>query len=326
MQVIKKIFSLLLRFATSGLLLFILFRKIDYRSTFKVLGTVEPFYLISAAIVFLVIYVIVYYRWKMLLDAQGLRFPLKLLLGSFCGGIFFNLFLPSTIGGDIARSLDLGAHAKSKSIVAASVFLDRLSGFVGLTLLAVVSLIFGHKFITEPSVYAAVFIMVLILGSLFLILFNERVYGFINGSMRKRQGLKEKLKRLHAEIYFFRSKPAVLYLNFLYSVVIQAGSAFVSYLLLRSLHSDIKIIYPLIFTPLITLITVLPIAIGGLGLRDASSVFFYAKAGVGKDIALGQSLLNFALIVFIGLIAGILYVSTLHYRRIQPDKTGASPR
>ncbi|TAN60437.1 flippase-like domain-containing protein [bacterium] len=326
MPVIKKIFSLLLRFSISGLLLFILSRKIDYRSTFKVLGTIGPFYLISAAIAFLIIYVVVYYRWKMLLDAQGLHFPPKLLLGSFCGGIFFNLFLPSTIGGDIARSLDLGAHAKSKSIVVASVLLDRLSGFVGLTLLAIVSLIFGHKYITEPSVYVAVFIMAFLLGSLLLILFNERVYGFINSSMRKRQGLKEKLRRLHAEIYFFRSKPAVLYLNFFYSVAIQAGSAFVSYLLLRSLHCDIKIIYPLIFTPLVTLITVLPIAIGGLGLRDASSVFFYAKAGVGKDIALGQSLLNFALIVFVGLIAGILYVSTLHYRRIQPDKAGAAPR
>jgi uncharacterized protein (TIRG00374 family) len=144
--------------------------------------------------------------------------------------------------------------------------------------------------------------------------------------MHKREGLKDKLRRLHAEIYFFRSKPAVLYLNFFYSVVIQAGSAFVSYLLLRSLHSNIKIIYPLIFTPLVTLITTIPIAIGGLGLRDASSVFFYAKAGVGKDVALGQSLLSFSLIASIGLIAGIIYVSTLRYRRIQPDKTGAAPR
>lgn len=325
MQVIKKILSLLLRFSTSAVLLLILFKKIDYRATFKVIKAIEPFYFLCAAIAFLVIYILVYYRWKMLLEAQGLHFPSLRLCSAFCGGVFFNLFLPSTIGGDIARSIDLSVHTKSKSIIVASVLLDRLSGFVGLTFLAIASLVFGHKFITEPSVYAAVFAMAFALGGIFLILFHEGIYGFINGSMAKRQGLRDKLMRLHTEIYFFRSKPAVLYLNFFYSLVIQAGSALVCYLLLRALNVNIKIIYPLIFTPIVTLITTVPIAIGGLGLRDASSVFFYAKAGVGKDIALAQSLLNFALIVFMGLIAGILYALTFHRRRMHPDKTGACP-
>lgn len=322
---IKKAFSLLLRFGISLVLIFILFKKIDFRSTFQVIAHLDKVYFFLALVIFVIVDIFAFLRWKMLLDAQAAHFPLPRVLGSFSGGLFFNLFLPSTIGGDVARTLDLGSHAKSRSVIAASVLLDRLSGFVGLVIVAWVSLIFGNKFVGEPSVYWIVFLMGALLGIFLLVIFNNGIYTRVKGSLHKK-GLVDNIRKLHCEMYFFRSKPSVLYLNLLYSLIIQSGASVFSYFILRSLGARINIIYPLIFNPVITVITTLPVSIGGLGLRDMSSVFFYAKAGVSKDVALAQSILNFAVIVLFGLIGGLIYVSTFHHRRIQPHQANTNPK
>lgn len=316
----KKIFSLILRIGISAILLFILFQKIDLKETFKIIASLNIYYFMLAALTFALVYFLVFYRWRMLLNAQGLNLPLRRVFSSFSGGIFFSLFLPSTIGGDIARSVDLGAHTKRHNVIIASVLLDRISGFVGLVIVAAVSLIFSHKLISEPSVYLIVFILLLLLAAILLFIFNKGIYKWINHSSKK-GGFRETIRHLHSEIYFFRSRRSVLLINLIYSVMIQLCSSVFSYFLLCSLNARINILYIFVLSPVIMIITALPISIGGLGLRDASSIFFYTKVGVAKDIALGQSLLNFALAVCFGLVGGIIYVSSLHNRRLQPYKT-----
>ena len=323
-KIAKKIFSLFWRFGISIILLFVLFKKIDFKSTFGVIANLDQPYFFLAIAVFFILDLFAFLRWKMLLDAQGARFPVRRVLGSFSGGLFFSLFLPSTIGGDVARTLDLGAHTKSRSVIAASVFLDRLSGFVGLVLVASVSLVFGYRLISEPSVYLVVFLLAAILAVLLLVIFNNGIYNWLNRSIHKK-GLMDNIRKLHSEMYFFRSKPRVLALNILCSVIIQGGSSLFSYCVLRSLGARINVLYPLVFNPVITVITSLPVSIGGLGLRDMSSVFFYAKAGVSQNIALAQSILNFSVIVFFGLIRGIIYVAAFRHRRLQPHQANRRP-
>lgn len=323
-EIAKKALSLFWRFGISIILLFVLFKKIDFKSTFGVIAGLDKPYFFLAIAVFFFLDLFAFLRWKMLLDAQGARFPAKRVLGSFGGGLFFSLFLPSTIGGDVARTLDLGTHTKSRSVIAASVFLDRLSGFVGLVIVALVSLVFGCRLISEPSVYLVVFLLSVILAGLLLVIFNNGIYNWLNRSIHKK-GIVDNIRKMHSEMYFFRSQPRVLVLNVLYSVIIQAGSSIFSYCVLRSLGVRINVLYPLVFNPVITVITTLPVSIGGLGLRDMSSVFFYAKAGVSQNIALAQSILNFSVIVFFGLIGGIIYAAAFRHRRIQPHQADHRP-
>lgn len=319
----KKTISASFRVFISLTLLLVLFRKIDFKGTLKVIAQLSPLYFISAIVIFLLIYVLLFYRWKMLLDARKAGVSSPRVFSSFSGGLFFNLFTPSTIGGDLSRSIDLGAHTKSYGVIAATVLLDRLSGFAGLVIVAAISLIFGYRMINDFSVYLTIFLFAVLLGGIFLVLFNEGIYIRLNRSVTKKRNLWENFRKLHSEIYFFRRHRAVLYANLGCSILIQAGASLFSYFILRSLNTRINILYPFVFNPVITVITAIPISIGGLGLRDASSIFFYAKAGVAKDVALAQSLLNFAVIVIFGLIAGIIYVSTLRYRRLQPHQADA---
>jgi len=49
----------------------------------------------------------------MLLKAAKINLPLKRVIMSFSGGVFFNVFLPSTIGGFL-RSMDLAKHTQKQ--------------------------------------------------------------------------------------------------------------------------------------------------------------------------------------------------------------------
>ncbi|MBM3255830.1 MAG: hypothetical protein FJZ08_05970 [Candidatus Omnitrophica bacterium] len=93
-----------------------------------------------------------------------------------------------------------------------------------------------------------------------------------------------------------------------------------SYITALSLGVNINPIYFFIFIPVVGAITLLPISIGGLGVRENITVLFFASVGVSHNLALAISLLNSFFILIFGLIGGLAYVLTLRYRRIQRYK------
>jgi glycosyltransferase 2 family protein len=104
------------------------------------------------------------------------------------------------------------------------------------------------------------------------------------------------------------------------SFFIQILSALSVYFISLSLGVKVSIIYFVIALPIIGAITLLPIAIGGLGLREGLYVVYFAKAGVIKQLALAMSLLSFSFTVIFGAMGGVIYVLTVHHRRLQHNK------
>ncbi len=105
MVVLKKIFSILLRVGISIILLILLFRQADEKSLLEIIRNVNKPLLFLAFLVFFLTYVLGLLRWVMLLKAVNIHLPIKRVITSFSGGIFFSLFLPSTIGGDFCAAL-----------------------------------------------------------------------------------------------------------------------------------------------------------------------------------------------------------------------------
>jgi uncharacterized protein (TIRG00374 family) len=263
----------------------------------------------------------------MLLKAARVSLPLKKIIVSFAGGVFFNLFLPSTIGGDLVRSIDLSAQTKKPNEVFATVFLDRLSGYVGLVMVALFSLLIGRKLIEDRNVFIAVAIITSGLAVILFVLFNKSLYSKIKFLYSPRtnaagpaltiiEKIKESIKNLHEEIFILRSQKKIILSNLMLSLLIQIIGPLDFYIIALALGIKVSMVYFFIFMPIIGAITLLPISIGGLGLRDAATIFFFAKVGVGKDLAFAMSLVSFFFILVCGSIGGIIYVLTLHSRRL----------
>lgn len=331
---LRKIFSIFFRISVSIILLAFLFKQIDKRVLLATIKNVDKSLLFLAFFIFFINYILCLFRWEMLLKTAKIYLPFKRVIISFAGGTFFSLFLPSTIGGDFVRSLDLAIHTKRPREVVATVFLDRLSGYIGLVIVALLAVFFGSRLMQDKNVFISVAIITTILIVVLLILFNKFLYSKINQLLHSSgrspaQGkglsvldnIRESLKNLHQEIHIFRHQKKVILQNLVLSLFIQAINPITFYVIALSLGIKMNIIYFFVYLPIIGAITLLPISIGGLGLRDATTIFFFAKAGLAKDLAFAMSLLSFFFILIYGILGGLIYVFTVHHRRIQHYKS-----
>ncbi|HNX81444.1 MAG TPA: lysylphosphatidylglycerol synthase transmembrane domain-containing protein [Candidatus Omnitrophota bacterium] len=335
MKIIKQFFTIVLRVGISILLLYLVFKQVDVHDLVSNIKSADRAGLIFAFAIFFLSNVLCIFRWQMLLKGANINLPLSRIIISLSGGLFFSLFMPSTIGGDLVRSVDLSTYTKKPKSVVASVLLDRLSGYVGLVIIAMIAAFLGWRYIQDTTVLIALGIITGLLIAILLAIFNRSLYLRINRqvSVEKKKvvrfpflnRIKDILKDLHHEMYIFRHQRKLVLINVSLSVLIQISAPFTFYYIGKALGIQINWLYYFIFPPIISAITLLPISIGGLGVRDAMTVFFFAKAHVGKDLALTMSLLNFLFIVVVSVLGGLIYVFTVRHRRVQHNPPSAVP-
>lgn len=322
---VKNTLLVLLRIGVSILLLALLFKfnKIDLQVLINDIRSTDKRLLAAGFLAYFFVYFLGFLRWRMLLNTVGISISLKRLISSFSGGIFFSIFLPSTIGGDLVRAADLAEHTKKAKEVIATVFLDRLSGYIGLVLVILPGLLFGRDLVLDKVVFTSVSVIIILLVIVLLVLFNNGIYSRITKFLSSPGSgkIKETIKNMHQEIHLFRNHKRLIILNLFTSFIIQLIGPISVYFIGLSLGIKVDFIYFVIFLPIISAITLIPIALGGLGLREGLFVVYFAKAGVVKQLALAMSLLSFSFFVFYGAIGGLIYVLTVHHRRLQPDKS-----
>ncbi len=326
MKIIKQILSLLLRVIISAALLFILFhvKKIDLHSIFGYIRSCNKALLLAAGFIFILNYMLGFVRWMMLLKAINIQLPIKRVFISFCGGIFFNLFLPSSIGGDVTRSIDLAKHTQKAKEIVATVLLDRLSGYVGMVIVVLISLFFGWGLVKDDaSVLVSVAVLTGILIVVLIALFNKFIHSKISRFLHISNAgrLRESLGNLIREIHYFRNHKKLLFCNLLVSIAIQMIGPLAFYVIVLSLGAgSANLLYFFIFVPIVGAITLLPISVGGFGLRENASVHFFAKAGMNEHSIAAAAFLNSIFILVIGVVGGLIYVFTVRNRRLQHDK------
>ena len=319
-ETVKNIFSFLLRFGLSVGLLAWIFSKIDIEHTWSVLKSADLGYLLWAGVVFFLTNLLILLRWDILIKALDLNVSLGTVIKWFFIGLFCNLFLPTSVGGDVIKTIGLSRQVDQKPKVFASVVLDRLSGFAGIVIVAAVMFIVGYHKIPDRSVGGSIVVMTIISLVLTTIFFSHRIYSFFCTLFNRWPKLKESIMDVHYDIVLMKGKWGQGILAILLSCLAQVFLAYMYFLVGKALNQDVSFFYFMVFSPLICVATALP-SIGGLGVREMGWVYLLAKVGVVQGVAVSISLINFVFMVLVGLIGGVMYVATFLDRRVQPHQT-----
>lgn len=317
----RQVFFILLRGSISFVILFFLFRRIEIGQTIEALRLCRIDYLLYSFFIFFVVYMLCFLRWRVLLKSAGINASLGKLTSLYSGSLFFNLFLPATIGGDIMRVLDLSSHTKKAKEVAATVLLDRLSGFVAMVLMGFLSIVLGWKYIEKCSLLVPALVVCVLVFVLITIFFTKNLFNKII-RLLPHVSLRLKLVKLHEEVFAFRGRFDVLIKIMFLSLLGQVVYILSNYYVFMALGLKLAMLNLFIFIPMVNLIAIIPISIGGLGLRDMGNAFFFALVNVANNIAVGASLLIFFYNFALGILGGIFYVFTLYFRRVQRNKPG----
>lgn len=308
--------SVIIRVSITAVLLILLFSAADIPTMLEVVRDAHKGRLAAAFALFFFLNVLVLLRWQCLVRARGLRVGTFRLFCAYLSGLLFNLVLPSTIGGDAVRTLDIADHTgQHSSDILGTVVMDRFIGFFGLFSVFLFSLIFGFKRFQDPRILTAAAVLSVSLALLLGVMFSRRFFKLCFGWLPFAR-LKDYLKRVHAVTWGYRKKKGTLLAAWSISLAIHTGLAFLFLLTASALGERVTVLHALIFVPMVTAFSSLPISIGGLGLRDAATVFVFTKVGMSTEAAFAISLLTFGFMFLMGLMGGVSYVSTLYRRRV----------
>jgi glycosyltransferase 2 family protein len=283
---VKKRLMLLLKIAITGFCLWYVSTKIDLNATAAALGNANWLWLSAALFLYIISKIISAIRLNINFRNVGLHLSAEDNLRLYWLGMFYNLFLPGSISGDAYKVIILGKRFKTpyKKLTAA-VLLDRFSGLAGLGILLG---IYGYFVLNERWV-----VLLLVSGSLLCVLLLYIVI---------RTWLKD----------FLAGFGETLALG----IAVQALQVIAVYAIMLSLEIPWDHSYIFLFL-LSSVASVLPLTIGGLGIREIVFLYGASYFGLQKETAIVISLVFF-LITLVSSAFGLLYVFNDPLR--DPDK------
>jgi glycosyltransferase 2 family protein len=247
------------------------------------------------------------YRWRLLLRARGSDSSILFLVESTIVGMFFNNLLPSTIGGDVYRSYDSWRLGQSKSSAVAIVFVDRFLGLLVLMLLALLALLNANE-LTAAIPHLFVWLG---LGTLGMIAFLWLIFApprwLADVAARLNLPFGAKIRQIIAAFLAFQGHRHVLGRALVLSALLQVNVIIHYYLIARSLSLPVPFLGFFLIVPLATVLTMLPISVNGIGVRENVYIFFFAAFAVSAPEAVAFAWIAYGLVVLQGLFGGMLY-------------------
>ena len=257
----------------------------------------SPFYFIAAFFAIQITVATSIWKWKMLIESPEKKKNDEFQASStYLGklyyiGLFFNNFMPGSVGGDVVRVYYLG---KTTSVASAttSVIFERITAGFALVGIVLISALFMDQ--SRPYLITLLILMgIAVVGYLFMKRFVKNVnQADIHSPAQGKLGnLMMKAKKAIVDI----GETAKNYKNeswqwwgiiMLLSLLFQVGMAWINDLLFRSFGIEVSFLHLLVIITLISVITMIPVSLNGLGVREASYVLFFQSIGVPEGIYL----------------------------------------
>ena len=307
----KKAFVLCLKiFLSVGLILWIT-HNVSLEQVWLVIADAHVTLLFFAFSLFFVGYFITAFRWRMLIRAQGGDAPILYLVRSFMVAIFFNNFLPSTIGGDAVRMYDSWRLGNTTSGAVSVVLVDRFLGVLALLLIALIALLMDPHISTQfPSIAIWVGITIFSAGLLVWIVLNTPP-GKIETFALKSSGVIHRLAGFLGKVLntlqSYKHSPGAVVRALLLSFLLQLNVVVHFIFLTRALGINVPIEAMFFIIPVAIFVMMLPVSINGIGLRETVFVFLFSLFGVPHIEALALAWLAYSFSLAQGILGGMVF-------------------
>jgi uncharacterized membrane protein YbhN (UPF0104 family) len=286
---LKRLLKTLLKFVVTAAALYFVIRKIEVADILELYRQSNLLYIFIALILFALSKLISAIRLNVYFTAIDLKLKERTNLELYLLGMFYNLFLPGGIGGDGYKIylLQKNYQTGAKKIFGA-VLTDRISGMVALVILALIgfSILNSSTLNTQHSIFniqSSIFNFAFLLIPLVFLAY----YLYI--------------KYLYP--YFLK----VNLLTFGYGFIVQLLQVLCAWFLLLALGEKENHLAYLVIFLVSSAVAVLPISIGGVGVRELTFLYGSQLLNVDINIAVGISFLFYLITAGVSM-GGIWFV------------------
>ena len=275
--------------------------NINYEEAKTLLRTASSNYLFFALVLIGLHLFLVAIRWRSVINICGKTVPIYSILSITMVGHFFRSLLPLSIGGDVARAVFCQQIGFSKTMAFVSVIFDRTLGLISLAgIVAVVSL--TSESTLSIAIYGGTLALLLIGLIASLLIFGE------SNAMRNfslfpafKSNLKNVVLSIKSKIYSTASLNAMTY-----SILANISIVLSMFFLAVSINCDISLIQSLIYFPIVLLMTLLPISVGGWGVREVVLIYIFSLLSLPSTEAVFISVAFGVILSVYGFVGGIV--------------------
>jgi uncharacterized protein (TIRG00374 family) len=305
-------------------LLTLVIRLADWQAIANVLRHADPKWVAAAVGCAVVDRLLLNYRWQVLLTARHLLIRFVPLLRIQFAANFLGSFLPSSIGVDAIRIAALCRAGMPAPEVIASTLVDRAT-------IALASLLFGAAMVLAlagtrlPGELQSWVLGTAVAACLAcIVVVQPRVRRWARD--RVFAHLPERVRGISTDVasamLAYRHQYGALARTALLTAIIFAVRILFAKALALACGASVTIVDLLLVIPILWVIVMVPITVGGIGLQDAGYVALMALVGVPPAIAVSMSLIEHVVARLV-VLPGALFVADVAGIRTAASATRA---
>jgi hypothetical protein len=285
--------------------------KCDARGLIEAITATRVAYLPFAVAASFVVTWLMAYRWGAILSVRGNGIKTSRLFVYYLIAIFFMSFVPGGgVSGDVARLIYVNRELHDKAFVLSTLVYERLVGLFTLLLIGLAATITTRTFgqaerviLVGESLLALAFIVTASLMSGYVSSRLARLINSLSARLKAERVGRAAARTLEAisELRRFRW---MLFRTIALSVAIRVVWSAGCFIVAQAMGLPLGLPIVFAFISLVDLIRMLPISIGGLGVREWVVIVLFASAGISREQALTFSIAG-----------GLIYISRARMKR-----------
>jgi uncharacterized protein (TIRG00374 family) len=276
----------ILQYGGSALVLYLLFRLLPGRQVWQALGLLPMQLWLLVLLGYLAAHCVGAAKYRLVLNIGGAGISVRQAARCYFAGLFGSLFLPSLIGGDILRLAMALRVAKSRAGVVLGSFVDRISDFAALALLAGIgaALVPGALDLRSRKIFemvSGIVILAIAIAAVVIAVLPVRRFSF---------RMKRRFVRLRGAFRSMMKQPAAMLRALSMSVTVQIIFIVLNVMLADACGLHLHFRVWLFAWPLAKLAAAVPITQAGIGVREAALAALLVPFGATAVLAVASGL------------------------------------
>lgn len=302
----RTLLSYVFRITVTGLLFYIISRSLDFNELRNIITNIHYGWLLTTCGCMIVIRLLMAMRWRYVLLTENINKSFLALSRAIYLSYFFGQFFPGTLGIEAIRGYEIAKDRSMFSKVAVTMIIDRLVGVASMITLAFIGSILAEVTLTREGLILPMAILQVgfYIGLYLLCLMGPKIEQIYSRIPKEATIFNTIVKKVLFIISSVSDLPRLIKIfprMFSISLLMQFFRCIMFYCLYSTLETTVPFVYLMIFIPLIFVVLLLPVTIGGLGLREGSLIYLLGTVGVSPEVSLGVGVLSF----FLGFIVSL---------------------
>lgn len=305
---IKNIF----RICISILLIYLLLSKINVKDLIDVFNNVDFRIVLISLLINLVFIILSAYKWKSLLE----NVPFISLIKSIFQSKFFSMILPGQLFGEASKVYTLRNENVDYESSTMSILIDKLTSLIALFLLSFVGIVFSeNKIINDIKTvcFICLIIFIIMLFTPKIIFLDKLIKTVLNYLIISKIKIIKKIgdfinKMYNAWIVCVSNYKKTIY-TILIGITCQLLCIVEQFIIINCLNINISFVDMMWIFPAVSILLLLPITVGGVGLRELSYATIFSSFGVGNELTLVFTTILFIVNIIIALLGGLFVLN-----------------